>query len=120
MFTFKGLDTSGLMQVYVTTENGAISANVLKNKLGLPHGNDVYSSGVFELDIEWSTDYKRTLLMQKDAMAADSDFIFSMSIGGPKFMQARSMTFWTFFTNPAFAQLRPWWLATLSGTLLTA
>jgi hypothetical protein len=108
------------MQVYITTNNGGLYANVLSSKLGLPHGNDLHTSGVFELKMEWSPDYKNTILTQLDLMAAGSDFIFSMSVSGPKFMQASSMTFWTFFTNPAFAQLRPWWLATLSGTLLTA
>lgn len=35
-------------------------------------------------------------------------------------MQSSSVTFWTYLSNPSFALISPWWLSTLSATLLTA
>ena len=54
---------------------------------------------------------------QATDVATDSIFILQL---GKKYLQSQGNSFWTVISNPSFAYIRPWWLATFSLSLLTA
>ena len=83
-------------------------------------GYQILSGGIYEQGVA----FEPTILagieeMKKkaDEMKTDAIFIIQM---GKKYLQSQSNSFWTVISNPSFAYLRPWWLATFSLSLLTA
>lgn len=57
--------------------------------------------------------------MKASANEMQTDSIYILQLG-KKYLQSQGNSFWTVISNPSFAYMRPWWLATFSLSLLTA
>ena len=76
---------------------------------------DIYSQGVsFEPFVLAGVEKA-----QEKAKETNTDAIFIVELG-KKYLQSQGNSFWTVISNPSFAYIRPWWLATFSLSLLTA
>ena len=57
--------------------------------------------------------------VKEEASESGTDQIFIVDIG-KKPIQSKRNSLWTVISNPSYAYIRPWWLATFSLSLLTA
>lgn len=51
--------------------------------------------------------------------SGSADIAVRLDVDGHYLLQQSYSSYWTFFSNPNFADFSPWWLSTFSGTLLT-
>lgn len=101
--------------------------NLFINRLNQPYididyVNDVVISKgeIYDKGISFEPYIKEKIIeLKEQALETATDSVFILEIGKQE-MQSQSTNFWTVVSNPSFAYIRPWWLATFSLSLLTS
>ena len=78
--------------------------------------------GIFETGPQFSPHFKSDLQNTISEVFNESrgDPNLIINLGANEYALFSSTTLWTFISNPSFAYMRPWWLATFSFSLLTS
>ena len=121
-FCLDKICSSPLPIIITTQQRGNLYINRLKDPFIDIAYNDyqVVAGAIYDQGISFEPSFFQLLEeMKKLADDKQTDQIFTIEIGR-KYLQSQSNSFWTIISNPSFAYMRPWWLATFSLSLLTA
>ncbi|KAM3145751.1 hypothetical protein pb186bvf_002046 [Paramecium bursaria] len=102
----------------ISTQSGSIYSNRIY-QVGYPFNNtQILQSGIFSESVELDSNSINKIYEAGNTTFSGADLAMKFNVGGNYLLQQSSNSFWTYFSNSAYAQFRPWFLATLSAGVI--